>query len=60
MLIYHERAIGMLKGCVGRKNRIVGFNDRARELRSGIHAELELGFLAVISGQFLKEKGSET
>src|SRR5947199_6193787 len=48
-VVDHESAVRVLKGSVGRQNGIVGLNDRGGNLGSGIHAELELGFLAVVN-----------
>ena len=57
---YHERAVGVLKSRVGRQNGVVGLDDRAGQLRRGVHAELELGLLAVVGGEALEEEGTET
>ena len=50
----------MLEGRVRSEDRVVGLNDRAGQLRRGIHAELELGLLAVVGGKALKEESAET
>ena len=50
----------MLEGGMGGQDRVVRLNNGAGELRRGIDAELELGLLAVVGGEFLQEEGSET
>lgn len=50
----------MLEGGVGGEDRVVGLDDRGRERRSGVDRELELRLLAVVAGELLKEKGTET
>jgi hypothetical protein len=55
----HERTIGVLKGRVGRKNGIVGFDNGARQLRCGVHAKLELRLLTIISRQTFKQECTE-
>ena len=50
----------MLKRRVGRQDGVVGLDNRAGQLGSGVHAELELGLLAVVGGKALKEESAET
>ena len=50
----------MLKRRVGRQDGVVGLDNRARQLGSGVHAELELGLLAVVGGETLEEESAET
>jgi hypothetical protein len=50
----------MFKGGVGREDRVVRLNDRAGQLGSWVYAELKLGLLAIVSGQMLQQKGTET
>ena len=50
----------MLEGRVGRQNRVVGLDDRARELGSGVDTELKLRLLAVVVGETLHEQSTET
>ena len=45
---------------MGRQNRVVGLDDRARELGSGVDTELKLRLLAVVVGQALHEESTET
>lgn len=45
---YHERAIRVLEGGVSGQDRVVGLNHRVGEGGGGVHAELELGLLAVV------------
>ena len=50
----------MLKRRVGRQDGVVGLDNRARQLGSGVHAELELGLLAVVVRETLHKERSET
>ena len=58
--VYHERAVRVLEGRVGRQHGVVGLDDRAGQLRRGVHAELELGLLAVVVRETLHKERSET
>lgn len=60
LLSYHERAVGVLQGSVGGQDRVIRLNDGVGESRSGIHAELELGLLAIVRGETLEDEGTET
>ena len=50
----------MLKGGVGGKDGVVGFNDGSGDLGSGVHIEFELALLSVVHTQSLHEEGSES
>ena len=50
----------MLKGGVRRENRIVRLNNRVGHRRRGVHAELELRLLAIVSRKPLKDESTET
>jgi hypothetical protein len=50
----------MLEGGVSRQDRVVRLDNRVGDGRSRIHAELELRLLAVVSGEPLENKGTET
>ena len=50
----------MLESSVGSQNRVVGLNDRARELRCRIHTELKLGLLAVVQREPFQKQSTET
>jgi hypothetical protein len=50
----------VLKRGVGGENRVVRLNDGGGGLGSGIDAELELALLAVVDGEALHEKSTET
>jgi len=60
LVIDHEGAIGVLEGCVRSEDGVVWFNNRGGDLRSGIHAELELALLSIVDGQTLHQQGTET
>lgn len=57
---HHERAVRVLERRVGRKDRVVWLNDGAGELGSRVHAELELGLLAVVRRETLEKERAET
>ena len=50
----------MLERRVRGQNGVVRLYDGARQLGRGVHAELELGLLAVVSGQALQQERTET
>jgi hypothetical protein len=60
LVVDHEAAIGVLKGGVSGKNRVVGLDDRGGDLRSWIDAELELALLAIVDRQAFHEQSSKT
>ena len=49
----------MLERRVRGENRVVRLDDRGAELRRGVHAELELGLLAVVGGEAFENEGTE-
>lgn len=49
----------MLKGRVGREDRVVGLDDGAAHLRSRVDAELELGLLAIVRREALHEESAK-
>lgn len=49
----------MLEGSVGGEDRVVGLDDGAGVLLSGVDAELELALLAVVEREALHEEGTE-
>jgi hypothetical protein len=49
----------MLESRVGGEDRVVGFDDRARQLRSRIHAKLKFGLLSIICRQTLEQQRAE-
>jgi len=54
LVVDHERTVGVLKGGVGSQDSVVWLDDGVAELGGGVNAELELGFLSIISGKTLK------
>lgn len=50
----------MFKSRVSSKDGIIRLDDRARELRSWINAELKFRFLAVVSRKPLEKQSTET
>ena len=60
LVVNHEGAVGVLEGCVGGEDGVVGLDNRGGDLRSRVDTELELALLAVVGGETLKEEGTET
>jgi hypothetical protein len=60
LIINHEGAVGVFKSGVGSEDGVVGLNDGVGKSGSRVHAELELGFLSIVSGKALKDKSTET
>lgn len=60
LIVDEESAVRILNGAVGGENGVVGLNDGGRDTRSRIDSKLELGLLAVVGGEALKEEGTET
>lgn len=50
----------MLKGGVSGEDGVVRLDDRVRGLRGRVHGELKLRLLAVVGGEALKQKRTET
>ena len=50
----------MLKGGVGRQDGVVRLNDGGGHGRCGVDGELELGLLAIVSGESLEDQCTET
>lgn len=59
-VVNKEGAVGVLDGAVGRQDRVVRLNDGGRHARCRVDGELQLALLAVLGGQALEEKGTET
>ena len=57
---YHERAVGVLKGRMGRENRVVRLDNGVSHGRCRVHAELELGLLAIVRREALQDQRTET
>lgn len=60
MRTYHERTVGVLEGGVGRQDRVIRLDDGVGHGRRGVHAELELGLLAVVRRKALQNQRTET
>lgn len=60
LIVHHEAAVGMLKSSVRGKDGVVRLHDGSGNLRGGIDAELQLAFFAVVDGEALHEKGTES
>lgn len=58
-VVNHERAVRVLESGVSRQDGVVGFNDGVSHRRRGVHAELELGLLAIVRRQTLENESTE-
>lgn len=59
-VVDHEGAVGVLKSGVGSQDRVVWLDDGSGDLRSWVDTELELALLAVVDGETLHKKSTET
>jgi len=60
LIVQHESTVGVLQKSVSRENRVVWFNNRGGNLRRGIDAEVELGLLAIVRREALKEQRAKS
>jgi len=60
LVVNHEGAVGVLQGGMRGQDRVVWLDDGGGDLWSWVDGKLELGLLAVVNGQSLHEKGSES
>lgn len=60
LVVDHEAAVGVLKGGVSRKDRVVRLNDRRSNLRSRVDTEFQLALLAIVDGKTLHQESTET
>ncbi|MCH1922015.1 hypothetical protein L9G15_21670, partial [Shewanella sp. A3A] len=60
LIIKQNSNISVLKEGVGREDTVVWLNHRGGDLRGRVHGEPELGLLAIVHRETLKEKGTET
>merc|ERR1712213_175742 len=56
LVVNHEGAVGVLQGCVGGQDGVVGLDHSSGNLGSRVDGELELALLAVVHGQSLHEQ----
>lgn len=60
LIVDEERAVGVFNGAVGRKDGIVGLDDRRGDARCGVDGKLELALLAVVGGETFEEQSTES
>ncbi|BAT13425.1 Os11g0247350, partial [Oryza sativa Japonica Group] len=60
LIVEQDSDIGVLKEGVGGEDTVVWLNHRGGDLRGRVHGEPELGLLAIVHRETLKEKGTET
>merc|ERR1711934_683808 len=59
-VIDHKGTVRVFQGGVGGQDGVVRLHDSGRDLGSGVNGKLQFGFLAVVHGETLHEKRSET
>jgi hypothetical protein len=59
LVVNQKGAVAVLDGAVSREDGIVGLDDGGGDAGRGVDGELELGFLAVVGGEALKQQGAE-
>jgi hypothetical protein len=60
LVINHKRAVRVLEGGMGSKDRVVRLNNGGSGLWCWIDTELQLALLAIVDREALHEEGSET
>lgn len=59
LVVNHEAAVGVLKRGVGSQDGVIRLDDGGGNLGSRIHAELQLGLLAIVNRQTLHQQSAE-
>lgn len=60
LVINEERAVGVFDGAVSGQNGIVRLHDGVRHARGRVDGEFQLGLLAILGGNSLEQKGTES
>lgn len=60
LVVEQHSHISVFKQGVSGEDTVVGLNHRGRNLRRWVHGEPELGLLAIVHRQTLKQEGSKT
>jgi hypothetical protein len=60
LVVHEEGAVRVLQGGMASEDGVVWLNNSGGDLRSWVDSKLELGLLAVVDGEALHEKRSET
>jgi hypothetical protein len=60
LIVDKEGTVGVLNGAVGSKDSVIRLNNGGRDTRSWVNGELQLALLAVVKGETLQEKSTET
>lgn len=60
LIVEHDSDIGVFEERVSREYRVVRLNNGSGDLWGWVDSEAELGFLAVVNGQSLKEERAES
>lgn len=60
LVVNHERAVGVLEGGVGCKDRVIRLNNGGGSLGRWVNAEFKLDLLAKVNGQTLHEESTES
>lgn len=59
-VVNEERTIGVLDRRVSGQDRVVGLDNGGGDSWSGVNSEFELGFLAIVGREALKQEGTES
>lgn len=59
-IIQKDSNIGVLQERVGGEDTVVWLNNGGGDLRGGVDSETKLGFLAIINGETLQQKGTKS
>jgi len=60
LVVQAESTVGVFQESVRRKDRVVWFDNRGRNLRTGGDGKGQLGLAAVVNGKTFQKEGSET
>lgn len=59
-VVNHERAVGVLEGGMSRQDGVVRLDNGVGHRGCRVHAELELGLLAIVGRETLEDEGTKT
>lgn len=60
LVINQEGTVRVLNSAVGGQDCVVRLHDSSRHTRRGVHGELELRLLAILSGETLQQQGTKS
>lgn len=59
-IVQEDSNIGVLQERMGGEDTVVWLNNGGGDLRGGVDSETKLGFLAIINGETLQQKGTKS